>query len=42
MYFVGNMIYHKVSHGDISYRFNGENINIVSEFNVQSMMRLLI
>ena len=42
MYFFGNMIYHKVSHGDVSYRFNGENVNIVSKFNVQSMIRLLI
>ena len=28
MHNVGNVIYHKFWHGDVSYRFNGKNINV--------------
>ena len=28
----GNVIYHKFSHGDISYRFNGKNVKVMLEF----------
>ena len=27
--YIGNMIYHKFSHGDVSYRFNGKNVNVM-------------
>ena len=33
-HYVGNVIYHKFSHDDISYRFNGENVNAMLEFTV--------
>ena len=29
---VSNLIYHKFSHGDISYTLNGETVNIMLEF----------
>ena len=32
---VSNAIYHKFSHGAVSYTFNGENINVMSEFVVK-------
>ena len=35
------MIYHKFSHGDVSYRFNGGNINIF-KFKLIFKWRLLI
>ena len=35
MHYVGNMIYHKFSHDDISYRFNGKNINVMLELLVK-------
>ena len=33
-HYIGNMIYHKFSHDDVSYRFNGENVNVMLEFNI--------
>ena len=30
--FVGNVIYHKISHCDISYRVSGKNVNVMLEF----------
>ena len=33
-HYVGNVIYHKFSHGDVSYRFNGENINVKLELSM--------
>ena len=30
-HYIGNVIYHKFSHHDVSYRFNGDNINAVLE-----------
>ena len=32
MHYVGNVIYHKFSHGDVSYTFNGKNIDVMLEF----------
>ena len=29
---VNNVIYHKFSHGAVSYTFNGENVNVMLEF----------
>ena len=26
MHYVGNVIYHKLSHDDVSYKINGENV----------------
>ena len=31
-HYVGNMIYHKFSHDDISYRINGENVYVMLEY----------
>ena len=31
VHYVGNVIYHKVSHSDVSYRFDGENVNVMLE-----------
>ena len=31
-HYVGNMIYHKFSHDDVSYRFNGKNVNAMLEY----------
>ena len=31
-HYVGNVICHKFSHNDISYRFNGKNLNAMLEF----------
>ena len=31
MHYVGNVIYHKFSHSDVSYRFNGKNMNVMLE-----------
>ena len=28
-HYVGNAIYHKFSHGDVSCRFDGENLNVM-------------
>ena len=33
-HYVGNMIYHKFSNGDVSYRFNGGSFNVMSEFTI--------
>ena len=30
-HYVSNVIYHKVSHGTVSYRFNGENVTVMLE-----------
>ena len=30
-HYVGKMICHKFSHGDVSYRFNGKNVNVMLE-----------
>ena len=32
MHYVGNVIYHKFAHGDVSYRFNGKNIKVMLEY----------
>ena len=29
---VSNVIYHKFSHGAVSYKLNGENVNVMLEF----------
>ena len=29
---VSNVIYHKFSHGAVSYTLNGENVNVMSDF----------
>ena len=29
MHYVGKVIYHKFSHSDVSYRFNGKNVNVM-------------
>ena len=29
---ISNMIYHKFSHGAVSYTLNGENVNVMLEF----------
>ena len=29
---VGNVIYHKFSHGAVSFTLNGENVNVMLEF----------
>ena len=31
---VGNVIYHKFSHGAVSYTLNGENVNFMLEFDL--------
>ena len=31
MHCIGNVIYHKFSHGDVCYRLNGKNVNVVLE-----------
>ena len=31
---VSDVIYHKVSHGAVSYTLNGENVNVMLEFTV--------
>ena len=31
VHYVGNVIYYKFSHNDVSYRFNGENVNVMLE-----------
>ena len=31
-HYVGNVICHKISHGDVSYRFNGKTVNVMLEF----------
>ena len=31
MHYVGNVIYHTFSHGDVFYRFNGENVRIAHD-----------
>ena len=31
---VSNVIYHKFSHGAVSYMLNGENVNVMLEFEV--------
>ena len=31
---INNMIYHKFSHGAISYMLNGENVNIMLELSI--------
>ena len=31
MHYVGNVIYHKFSHCDVSYKFNGENVDVMLE-----------
>ena len=31
MHYVGNVIYHKFSHDDVSYRFNGKKFNAMLE-----------
>ena len=31
MHYVGNVIYHKFSHDDVSYKFNGKNVNAMLE-----------
>ena len=28
-HYVGNVIYHNFSHDNVSYRINGENVNVV-------------
>ena len=33
-HYVGNVIYHKISLGDVSYRFNGKNVNLMLEFSI--------
>ena len=38
-HYVGNVIYHKFSHGDVSYRFSGKNVNVVLECLVFLMVR---
>ena len=30
-HYVGNVIYHNFSHGDVSYRFNGKNVSVMLE-----------
>ena len=30
-HYIGNVIYHKFSHDDVFYRFNGENVNVMIE-----------
>ena len=32
-HYVNNVIYHKFSHSDVSYRFNGNNVNVMLQFN---------
>ena len=34
---VGNVIYDKFSHGDVSYRFKGENVNAMLELSFYHM-----
>ena len=31
---VSNMIYHKFSHGAVSYTLNGENVNVMLEWKI--------
>ena len=31
-HYVGNVIYHKLSHGDVCYRFNGKSVTIILEY----------
>ena len=31
---VGKVIYHKFSHGPVSYRLNGENVNVLLELEI--------
>ena len=31
---ISNMIYHKFSHGPVSYMLNGENFNIMLEYRI--------
>ena len=31
-HYIGNVIYHKFAHGDVSYGFSGKNVNIMLEF----------
>ena len=33
-HYVGNVIYHKFSQGDVSYMFNGKNFNVTLEWSV--------
>ena len=33
---VSNVIYHKFSHGAVSYRLNGENVNVMLELVIKS------
>ena len=36
-YDVSNVIYHKFSHGAVSYSLNGENVNVVLELHFQGI-----
>ena len=31
-HYVGNVIYHKFSHSDVSYKVNGEKVNVMLEY----------
>ena len=33
-HYISNVIYHIFSHNDVSYRFNGENVNVMLELQI--------
>ena len=37
-HYVGNMIYHKFSHNDVTYRFNGKTVKGMLEFAEQNFV----
>ena len=36
-----NVIYHRFSHGAVSYTLNGENVNIILEYRIFSLPKML-
>ena len=40
-HYIGNVIYQKFSHDDVSYRTNGENINVMLEFQYTEYERIM-
>ena len=38
---ISNVIYHKFSHGAAFYMLNGKNVNVMLEFSVNHVLRLL-
>ena len=39
---ISNVIYHKFSHGPVSYTLNGENVNIKLEYLIMLQLKFLL